>query len=458
MRYTIPSAGNCPASLDEVILTYLEAPVLPVLTSGLGFCGGTVTLTATGPQPGQFRWFGPNNNLLAERNGSLSLGTLAPGTYRYSLASEINGCRTTVIPVTFTVFRAIPPANAGRDSVVCQGSSLNLSATVPAAPNLGQWSIVSGVGGFFASTQTANTRFTGQIGQTYTLRWSVSNGGSCPDQTDDVVITLLAVVPAPTLQPASNSVCSNQPLTITATGSSTGNYNWYSRIGTVLTKLAETGNTVTVSSLPPSLTPLSIQYLAASTTAQCEGIRASTTITINPAATANAGQDAVVFSDLPISLTGSTNATSPAVSWSVVRAPDGSSPVLTRTNTLTPTFVAGTQGDYVIRLTVTASGGCQTSDEVVIKVAKGVRIFNAFTPNKDGKNETWNIENIGLYPAAKVQIFSRWNELVFESEPGYTTAWDGNRAGQPLPAGGYLYQVILTPGSDPIIGTLTLVR
>ena len=84
-------------------------------------------------------------------------------------------------------------------------------------------------------------------------------------------------------------------------------------------------------------------------------------------------------------------------------------------------------------------------------------IPSAFTPDGDGKNDRWIIENIDVYPECEVQIFSRWGKLVYSSK-GYLDTWDGNYNGSVLPAETYFYVIRLNEFSDNYQGTVTLIR
>jgi hypothetical protein len=77
-------------------------------------------------------------------------------------------------------------ATAGPDQLV-YGSSTTLAGNDP-APGTGAWTVQSGVGGSFANATLYNTTFSGTIGVTYTLRWTVT--GTCGvTDFDDVIIT-----------------------------------------------------------------------------------------------------------------------------------------------------------------------------------------------------------------------------------------------------------------------------
>lgn len=89
---------------------------------------------------------------------------------------------------TLTVSEQPTTAAAGGDQIVCEGATINLSAN-SAVVGSGSWSVVSGVGGSFASASNPTTTFTGNANTVYTLRWTISNG-ACTASTDDVTITI----------------------------------------------------------------------------------------------------------------------------------------------------------------------------------------------------------------------------------------------------------------------------
>lgn len=81
---------------------------------------------------------------------------------------------------------------------------------------------------------------------------------------------------------------------------------------------------------------------------------------------------------------------------------------------------------------------------------------NAFTPNNDGENDTWIIENIEQYPSAGIYIYDDSGQKVFISEGAYEP-WDGTRNGKPVPMGTYFYVINLNDGGSNISGTLTII-
>jgi len=105
---------------------------------------------------------------------------------------------------------------------------------------------------------------------------------------------------------------------------------------------------------------------------------------------------------------------------------------------------------------VTDSIGCTLSTEVFIEPTIGCfYITNAITPNGDGSNDLWLIGGLEFFPNAKVQVFNRWGQVVFEST-GYPSAWDGSYKGEPLPVADYYYIIDYSEEADPIMGTVTI--
>jgi gliding motility-associated-like protein len=82
----------------------------------------------------------------------------------------------------------------------------------------------------------------------------------------------------------------------------------------------------------------------------------------------------------------------------------------------------------------------------------------SFSPNGDGKDDVWEIENIGLYPDAVIQIYNRWGEVVFQSDK-FVKGWDGRKEGKPVDTGVYFFSVTTkTPTEKTFTGNIYLMR
>ncbi|MRX68642.1 DUF11 domain-containing protein, partial [Flavobacterium resistens] len=86
-----------------------------------------------------------------------------------------------------------------------------------------------------------------------------------------------------------------------------------------------------------------------------------------------------------------------------------------------------------------------------------LKIWNEFSPNDDGQNDTFYIDCITQYPDNELSIFNRWGNLVYFKK-GYDNTWDGKEKGsaKTLPEGTYFYILDLGDGSDKTSGWLYL--
>lgn len=122
---------------------------------------------------------------------------------------------------------------------------------------------------------------------------------------------------------------------------------------------------------------------------------------------------------------------------------------------LQPVVTAPADRQY--RLTAISGEGCVNEDAVLVKVVAGVFVPNAFTPNNDGKNDRWTIPYLDPSWGAKVMVFDRAGQLVYQAR-GVAVDWDGNLRGLPLDAGTFVYYIQFADGKPDLKGTLTLIR
>jgi gliding motility-associated-like protein len=74
-----------------------------------------------------------------------------------------------------------------------------------------------------------------------------------------------------------------------------------------------------------------------------------------------------------------------------------------------------------------------------------INISEAITPNGDGVNDTWFINNIDKYPNNIVKVYNRWGNLIF-NKANYQNDWNGTYVndGSSIPdASSYYYQIDL---------------
>ncbi len=115
-------------------------------------------------------------------------------------------------------------------------------------------------------------------------------------------------------------------------------------------------------------------------------------------------------------------------------------------------------------LVVTDSLGCTASNNATIEFSNCCTPYipNAFTPNKDGKNDILFLKHKGDMQLLGFSIFNRFGELVFYTT-NQTMGWDGYYKGIPAELGVYYYQARIICGNknDQVTilkGDITLIR
>jgi len=88
----------------------------------------------------------------------------------------------------------------------------------------------------------------------------------------------------------------------------------------------------------------------------------------------------------------------------------------------------------------TDSRGCSNKSSVWVRVKDDpiVHAVEVITPNGDGLNDNFYIENLEAYPDNLLIIFNRWGKQIAQFKD-YKNDWDGVFEGSPLPTGVYFY-------------------
>lgn len=114
-------------------------------------------------------------------------------------------------------------------------------------------------------------------------------------------------------------------------------------------------------------------------------------------------------------------------------------------------------------LEVQDANGCTGRDSIVVLPKHCLQGFfapTAFSPNGDGKNETFKPVLMGNVVKYQLLIFNRWGQIVFQSSD-WNAGWDGNLGGKPQNTGAYVWTCSYQFEGAPIqkeSGTMMLVR
>ncbi len=90
------------------------------------------------------------------------------------------------------------------------------------------------------------------------------------------------------------------------------------------------------------------------------------------------------------------------------------------------------------------------------ELAKGLVANTILSPDNDGINDFWVIENIEKYPNNVLRIFDRTGRILYQ-ETGYKNTWDGTVNGRLLAEDTYYYILDYGPGKRRT-GFISIVR
>ena len=333
----------------------------------------------------------------------------------------------------------------------CGGSGIGNLYLTGSIGNVLNWQSSINNGTSWSTIANTNTVLAhGNITQTTIYRAIVQNSSFClKDTSSQVSITINPQTVSGSITTlGTNTVCYG---TNSSSLSVTGN------VGNILYWLSSNDNGLTWANIANTTNTLTLNGLVQSTTFQAvvqsfNCLIDSTNkikITVLAQNTVNAGSDTTIAQGESITLNGSGTGTP---LW----LPSSSN--LDNYSVFNPIASPNITTNYV--LTVTDANTCVNSDTVLVTIIPltfdGV-ITNVFSPNGDGINDTWYIENIKYYQKSEVTVYNIYGNVVFHKQ-GYQNDWDGTYNGKTLPDGTYYYLIKIDDTSAPLKGSIDILR
>lgn len=111
------------------------------------------------------------------------------------------------------------------------------------------------------------------------------------------------------------------------------------------------------------------------------------------------------------------------------------------------------------QLTVTNKSGATTVAYITVRVVDDFNITanNILTPDGDGVNDTWIVENIESYPNSELMIFDKAGRILFRQRE-YNNTWNGSVNGSVLTDGVYYYIIRRNQGNEVKKGYINLIN
>ena len=461
---TVTNATGCSATSVATAVTVNPLPTASITASGpTSFCaGGSVTLSANAAS--SYLW---SNGATTQ---SITVSTAGAYTVRVTNAT---GCISVASAASTVVVNPLPTATItpSGPTALCTGGSVTLSANTGAS--------------YIWSTGATTQSITVTTAGSYTV--TVTNATGCSATS---VATAVTVNPLPiasitasgpttfcaggsvtlTANAASSYLWSNGATTQSITASAAGAYTVRITNATGCTSVASAASTVVVNALPTaSITASGPTTFCAGGSVTLSANTASSYVWSNGATTQSitvstagaytvrvtnatgctsvaSAASTVVVNALPTASITASGPTTFCAGGSVTLSANAGASYVWSNGATTQSITVSTAGSYTVRVT-NATGCISTSSSAVsVSVSGALNIPNTFTPNGDGVNDTWVIDQINQYPNCTVTVFNKMGNKVFESV-GYTQAWQGKFKDNDLPFDVYYYVIDVKCGS-----------
>ncbi|RIJ37542.1 ice-binding family protein [Pontibacter oryzae] len=446
------SCGNSSASALAVVAAQDVPPSIgSIITPAGSFCQQTAGLKySVAPVSGaqSYTWEVPTGWTITAGQGTNAITVTAGAAAGKIKVAAVNACGTgssTTVDVVPQTSPVVPQLAAGPANP-CIGSSSTYSVTsntnidsyfweVPAG-----WVIVSGQN--TATLVVIATATGGKI--------KVTAKNSCGDsgkaEMEVVPSTVAPLAPGAIL--GESGLCVNQELKYTLEHVSANTvYTWAVPAGWQIVSGQGTG----------TITVRAGEGAGTITVAGSNGCGSTSPVSLNVAAMPAEGATAILDSSNPCEGLSYEVEPVPGATTYTWQVPAGwviTSGQNTPKITVTPGM---SRGDISL---VVSNGGC-TDEPLYIAadpaLALGELNFpNVFSPNGDGNNDTWVIQNLRNYPDNEVTVINRWGNQVYNSK-SYKDNWGGDN----LSEGTYFYvvRVKMCDGQDKMYkGYVMIVR
>lgn len=463
------TANNCESPRSQIQVNVNAIPAAPTVNSTINYCQNTTAtaLTATGTN---LLWYtsatGGTGSSVAP-----TPSTITAGNTSFWVSQTVNGCESSRSQIQMNI-NAIPAAPIV-NSIINYCQSATATALTATGTNL-LW-YTSATGG--TGSSTAPNPNTSTVGNT--SFWVSQTVNGCESLRSQIQVTVNAIPAAPSVN-SPISFCQNTTATtLTATGT---NLLWYtSATGGIGSSVAPTPNTSTVSVF---------SFWVSQTVNACESARAEIKVNIVPAPFSNTLLDVSICNGDTVTLDAGSgfssyewNTVPPTFSQTLqvtalgtysvkltgsnaciatqsVNVTAGISPTITNitttNNSLTITAVGGNPpylysidnqqnwqtsnvftnlipGVYTV-FVKSQSNSCSISQETAI-----LFVPNTITPNDDGINDVFTIQNLRFFANATISIYDRYGKVVFASKDISNFNWNGKHLGRPLNTDTYWY-------------------
>jgi gliding motility-associated-like protein len=453
------NAFGC-ADTSSDFVTVLPKPVADFSATPLAGCSPlNINFTNTSTNNSSNSWNFGNGQTSNSTNGSATY-TSSPGsssaTYSVQLIVHDASICADSITKLITLYEH-PLANFTADTPACSPKVITFTNTSTGSGNTYLWTF--GNGSTSTQTNPTQTYTAGAAGsQEYTVQLVATTTNNCRDSyTANIVVH---PQPAFNIVSSPDSGCAILRVNF-ANINSVQQYHWNFGDGSTSSGGGVSHSFMNTGSSSATYT---VQLIAKDAFGCADTSMKTVKVYGNPTAS---------FAASPLSLSGAqavsfTNQSAGAVTYNWLFG-DGASSAQ-----FEPMYVYQQPGEYIVKLVAYSNKGCrdtfQLADKIVVQDENLIQIPNAFTPNQSGSpgnvydpldksNDIFHV-NMKNVESFKMNIFSRWGELLYETK-NYREGWDGYFKGKLCQEDVYVWKVqaTFTDGSKfDKTGDLQLIR
>lgn len=449
IRYRIFTAEGCTGDTTKQI-TLSPDPVSKPGIPATGCTNAPVQITDTSfiSSGTILSWqydFGDATTLTRTINTPFTHTYTAAGTYTLTLiTTAASGCKSDTAKKTITISDK-PLTPFSFTGTACVGNTFTFtSGYTNTAGTSWYWD--------FGDSQILNTTSGNTASHIYTtaltniaVKHVVSIAGAvCAADTITNIISIIHPKPLAAFSIKKDTACETIPLLFSSASAGISNWAWNFGNGTGTTTPPFTRAYNNAGTYNISLTVTDAN--------NCTSLPATDVLIINPRPVVNAGPDKIAYFGYPVMLDATVL---PSASYNYLWTPATG---LNATNILRPAALPTVNTTYLLQAEDVHTH-CKATDAVFVKAVAEVYIPNAFTPDGNGKNDTWEIPALAQYPNAVVTIFNRYGQKIFETGNYVNNMWDGSFKGTKQPSGSYVYFIKLNDKRNQVFqGQVIIIR
>ncbi|MEO1653705.1 MAG: gliding motility-associated C-terminal domain-containing protein, partial [Bacteroidota bacterium] len=283
----------------------------------------------------------------------------------------------------------------------------------------------------------------------YELLWTIEPGTTC--EISDTIFLRFTDFLTATVPPLPDTICGLSTLLEATDGFPVGQWTASPAAGVVFDDPTSPQTNVQVPDRG------AYEFVWAIGMDICRDTALVRTVFVNPLSNVPADFTVDVFQGKSVQLDVDTGVPGARYTWS----PDST---LSDPNIPNPIASPFDSENYTVTITTgTGEAACNAVVNVTVNVVLDINPPNVFTPNGDGVNDLWEVPLLNSFETARIQIFNRWGDRVFEST-GYNVPWDGTFNGNPVANSTYYYVIELNPEPTvrplrpEISGSITVTR